>query len=164
MAASQMPPDAVVHGRLADSAEYESLHPRFAKAFEFLRSHDLAALPDGRCEIDGDDIYANVMEITLAPWDADAELEVHRRYIDIHVPIDGDELAGFVHDEGHAGGADFNEKDDCVLFRDPRMSRVLIRKGEFAIFRPNSDAHAPGKTCGEPCRRRKLVVKVRNAF
>ena len=151
----------MVCGALADSAKYAGLHPRFAKAFEFLRSQDLAALPLGRNEIDGDDLFANVMEATLEPWNPDAKLEVHRHYFDIHVPVDGDEVLGFLHDEEHAKSADFNEKDDYVLFQAPGMAKVTLKKGEFAIFWPNFAAHAPCKTDGEPCKRRKLVVKVR---
>ena len=151
----------MAHGSLADSEKHAHLHPRFAKAIEFLRSHDLAALPLGRNEIDGDDIYANVMDVTLNTWDPDAKLEIHRRYFDIHVPVDGDEMIGYLYDTEHANDADFNVADDYVLFQSPGMSKVVVKKGEFAIFYPNCGAHAPNKTEGAPCKHRKIVVKVR---
>lgn len=154
-------PIGMVHGVLADSEKYEALHPRFGKAFAFLRSHDLAKLPLGRNEIDGDDIYANVMDVTLKTWDSEAKLEVHRQYFDIHVPITGDEVNGFVYDAEHSKADNFNVADDYVLFQNPKMAKFAVKKGEFVIFYPNGGAHAPNKTEVVPCKHRKLVVKVR---
>ena len=153
----------MVRGTIADSAKYEGLHPRFRKAFEFLRSHDLAKLPLGRNEIDGNDIFANVMDVTLATWDPQAKLEVHRKYFDIHVPISGDEVDGFIYDEENtkANAAAFDVEKDYVLFQNPKMSKISLKKGEFAIFYPPYGAHAPNKTEGAPRKHRKLVVKVR---
>jgi YhcH/YjgK/YiaL family protein len=154
---------AMVRGSLADSAKYERLHPRFAKAFEFLRTHELDKLPLGRNEIDGDDVYANVMDVTLGTWDANAKLEVHRQYIDIHVPISGDEVDGFIRDEDgvRAAASRFDVEKDYALFRNPKMEKVTVKKGEFAAFFPPFGAHAPNQTDGSPRRHRKLVVKVR---
>lgn len=154
---------AMVCGTIADSAKYERLHPRFGKAFEFLRSHDLAKLPLGRNEIDGDDVYANVMDVTLDTWDPNAKLEVHRQYIDIHVPISGDEVDGFIRDEDgvRAAASHFDVEKDYALFENPKMEKVAVRKGGFAAFFPPFGAHAPNKTEGAPRKHRKLVVKVR---
>ena len=60
---------AHVFGRVADSAKYESLHPRFAQAFAFMRRPDLAQLPCGRYEIDGKNCWAMVQEAKLKPFD-----------------------------------------------------------------------------------------------
>ena len=151
----------MVRGAIADSAKYEALHPRFGKAFAFLREHDLSKLPLGRNEIDGDDVYANVMDVTLGAWDPDAKLEIHRKYFDIHVPVTGDEVDGFAYDTEHAKAADFNVAADYVLFRNTQMSKMSVKKGEFVIFYPNIGAHAPNKTDSAPHKHRKIVVKVK---
>ena len=153
-------PIGMVHGTLADSKKYEALHPRFGKVFEFLRSHDLAKLPLGRHEIDGNDVYVNVSDAKLKTWDPDARLEVHRKYFDIHVPIGGEEVNGFIYDEDCAKVPDFNVADDYALFRNSKMSKVSVKKGEFVIFYPNCGAHAPNKTEGAPRIQRKIVAKI----
>ena len=153
-------PIGMVHGTLADSKKYEALHPRFGKVFEFLRSHDLAKLPLGRHEIDGNDVYVNVSDAKLKTWDPDARLEVHRKYFDIHVPIGGEEVNGFIYDEDCAKVPDFNVADDYALFRNSKMSKVSVKKGEFVIFYPNCGAHAPNKTEGAPRIQRKIIAKV----
>lgn len=154
-------PIGMVRGFLAASEKYEALHPRFGKAFAFLRSHDLAKLPSGRHAIDGDDVYANVSDAALKTWDPDAKLEVHRKYFDIHVPVSGEEVSGFVYNAERAKAADFNVADDYALFQNPKMAKVAVKKGEFVIFYPNCGAHAPNKTEGAPRIHRKIVLKVR---
>ena len=42
---------------LENTDRYECVHPRFKAAFHFLRNTNLAALPDGRFEIDGDRLF-----------------------------------------------------------------------------------------------------------
>jgi len=148
-------------GTIANSQKYENLHPRFKKAFDWLRTHDLAKLPLGRNAIDGDDIYANVMDVDLAPYDAGAKLGAHRAYIDIHVPVDGEEVCGYVYDRQAEAASDFNVADDYCLFKNPKMRAVALKPGEFAAFIPPCGAHAPNMTAGEARKHRKLVVKVR---
>ena len=47
--------------------KYNYLDPKFKKAFEFLRTADLAALPLGNTPIDGDEVFANVQAYTTQP-------------------------------------------------------------------------------------------------
>ena len=148
-------------GTIANSQKYEALHPRFGKAFAWLRTTDLAALKPGRHVIDGDDIYANVMEVDLKPYDVAAKLEAHRAFIDIHVPISAAETCGYVYDRTAETAADFNVGDDYCLFRNPKMRPIVLKPGDFAAFIPPVGAHAPNMTDGASRRQKKLVVKVR---
>jgi YhcH/YjgK/YiaL family protein len=154
---------SMYRGTIAKSRNFENLHPRLKKAFAFLRETDLAALPLGRTTIDGDDIFANVMEPTLGKYGPDAKLEAHRRYIDIQTPLTGEETLGYIYDKAgvDARASEFNVNDDYVLYRNPAMRQITLRPGEFVAFLPPYGAHAPGRTLGEPRKIRKVVVKVR---
>ena len=66
---------------LENRARYYALNPRLEKAFDYLLSTDLGALPAGRHAIDGDDVFINVMDVDLKR-PADAKLEIHDRYLD----------------------------------------------------------------------------------
>ena len=154
-------PIGEVNGKIADGERYVGLNPRFAKAFAWLQTTDLAALGLGRHEIDGDDVYANVMEVELKRWSADATLEAHHAYIDVHVPISGEETVGYAYDERCRTAADFNVKDDYCLVKNAKMRPITLKPGEFAAFFPPCGAHAPNQIFGESRRHKKLVVKVR---
>ena len=73
---------------------YEALNPHFAKVVEFLQNNRLESLPLGRNEICGDLVYANVMDAQPKTKE-EAFIEVHRRYIDIQIPISSHELMGY---------------------------------------------------------------------
>lgn len=148
-----------VTGKIAQCEVHENLHPRFAKAFAFLKRTDLAELKPGRYEIDGDNCWASVAEADLvAP--AERKLEAHRKYIDIQSPITGPELMGFAVMDDKAKALPFNTEKDYVLYEGKSEPHV-INPGEYAIFFPPLGAHAPACVApGGPSKIRKVVVKV----
>ena len=80
----------MIFDSLKNSGLYCSLHPRLARAFELIGSTDWTAVEPGIHELDGRDIYVNVMDVDLKRK-PDAKLEVHNEYIDIQVLISGRE-------------------------------------------------------------------------
>ena len=143
-------------GTLDDSGRVERTHPLLAKVFAFLREHDLAALPLGRTDIDGDRAYVTVEEVTGRSAE-EAAYERHDCHTDIQLPITGEEGYGWkpgrdLRDEA----APYDRRRDIVFYRE-RVDRVFrLRPGEFAVFFPE-DGHAPCIDCGTL---RKAVVKV----
>ncbi len=153
--------DEKIHivGKLAESERYCSLNPLFAKAFAFLNRSDLAGLPPGKHEIDGDRCWANLMEVDLKPAES-CRLEAHRRYIDIQAPVTGAESIGLARMDEASLALPFDAEGDYVLY-DGKFESVTLEPGDFAIFFPPLGAHAPcGRVAGGPERIRKVVVKV----
>jgi len=145
-------------GKIAESDRYLELNPLFGKAFAFLKRADLAELPPGRQEIDGDRCWANVIDATLKP-SGECKLEAHHRFIDIQAPLTGPETIGIADMDDAARALPFNEKDDYVLY-EGASEPVTLQPGDFAIFMPFG-AHAPcGRAPGGPTNIRKVVVKV----
>ena len=67
---------------------YRGLHPNLDTAIDYLVTHDLAALPLGRTEVDGDKVFINLMDATLHP-DAGYHPEYHKLYADLQVDFTG---------------------------------------------------------------------------
>ena len=150
-----------IKGSLSDTSAFEARDPRFAKAFEFLRRPDLAELPDGRYEIDGDEIFAMVSSPALKPYGT-GKTESHRKYIDIHYPINGREVIG-LHTLTEAELAlPFDTEKDFVLF-DSETEPVEIGPGEFLVCYPPLDGHAPCGTRENPIPQgyRKVCLKIK---
>ena len=76
----------MIFDSLKNSALYYPVSPRLEKAFGFIASTDWETMEPGIHELDGKDIYVNVMEPELKK-PADAKLEIHDAYIDIQVLI-----------------------------------------------------------------------------
>ena len=62
---------------------YRGLHPNLDTAIDYLLTHDLAALPLGRTEVDGDKVFINLMDATLHP-DAGYHPEYRQRGLGLH--------------------------------------------------------------------------------
>ena len=139
----------------ARGAVYAALHPAFAKAFAWLRDTDLAGLPDGRIELDGDRLYVLVMTVDGRGRDG-AKLEAHRRYIDIQAVVSGEDVMGWSPLAACRQPLPFDATKDVGLFSDVSASWVLVPQGSFALFFPE-DVHAPLAGTGKV---KKAVVKV----
>ncbi len=146
----------MILANLSDAWRYEGMHPLFSRVFEYVRATDFSAVPTGRIELDGDRLFINVCETELVPAEIQ-KLEVHRSYIDIHVPLLQTETIGWKHlsDLG-ASEAPFDEEGDFALYADTQVVHIPVQPGQFLAVWPE-DAHAPLIGQGH---QRKLIVKV----
>ena len=147
----------MIFDSLKNYARYENVHPRMKRAFEFLAATDWTAMEPGIHEIEGRDIYANVMERELKKK-GDAKLEVHDAYIDIQLLVTGEaETFGWSErkDLRQPQGA-FNAEKDIQFFEDEPQTYYTMRPGQFSVLFPE-DGHAP--MVGEGVVR-KVIVKV----
>ena len=148
----------MIFDSLKNSALYYSLNPRLEKAFGFIASTDWEKMEPGIHELDGKDIYVNVMDTELKK-PADAKLEIHNAYPDIQVLVRGErETFGWSERavlSKPLGG--FDAEKDIQLFDDEPQTCYTIRPGQFTILMPE-DGHAPMVGEGSI---RKIIVKVR---
>jgi YhcH/YjgK/YiaL family protein len=141
---------------LADSAQYESLHPLFHQAFEYVKQNDLAQAPAGKIVLDGDRLFISVSDVTGKIAD-EAKLESHAKYIDIQIPLTASETIGFLPACECKNSPDgYNAAKDITFFTDKPSAYVQVKPGQFVVFFPH-DGHAP---CIGEGAIRKLVVKV----
>src|SRR5215204_2899068 len=142
---------------LDNADKYISLHPRFAKAFEFIKSQNLETLEPGKFEIDGKDLHAAV-SLKDGVTRATGKAEAHNNYIEIQVcPSRKEELAWKPRRKSVSPKEPYNAEKDVTFFNDEMDTYFHLSAGQFAIFYPE-DVHAP--MIGEgPVK--KLVVKVK---
>ena len=141
---------------IADLSRYEGVNPHFKVAFNFLQNTDLSALPIGKIELDGSKVFVKVMNSKLVAAE-DAKLEVHNNYLDIQVPVSGEETYGWIkRSDMVAPKADFDTVKDVQFYTDKPTAYVKAVPGEVAFFFPE-DGHAPQIGNGEIL---KVVVKV----
>lgn len=143
--------------KIQKSLMYENLHPRFAKAFDFIRKTDFSKLVDGKYEIDGDNVFALVQEYNTKDREV-AKLEGHRKYIDIQYIHSGVELIGVAPLNEQTVISENPEND--FAFYEGDGSFMKLESEMFAVFFPH-DLHMPGIKLTELTIVKKVVVKVR---
>jgi biofilm protein TabA len=148
---------AMLIDRLSNTSTALLLPARLQRALDYLRVTDMAAVPLGRHELDGDRIFALVQEYMTRPAD-DCKWEAHRKYIDVQHVVRGVERMGYtpIADTRVREAYDI---DRDVAFFDPGGDYVTVREGMFTVFWPH-DVHAPQCAAGSPQLVRKVVVKV----
>lgn len=147
----------MIKDSLGNAHRYDSLHPNFRSVFNILQALNLSALQNGHIELDGDYVYINIKEIK-GKIREEAKLESHKRYIDIHMPLSGEETFGIkASDTCTEPTTPFDEGKDVVLYNDKPEEWITAQVGEFIIFFPEY-GHAPDITPAD--QHQKLVVKV----
>jgi YhcH/YjgK/YiaL family protein len=143
---------------LMHAARYYGLHPLFRSAFEYLRRVPHGT-PDGRHPIDGDRLYALPKSYETVPR-TERGFEAHRRYIDIHFVLLGEEVIYHTPVERLEIREPYHEDRDIMFFREPlAASPTFLRAGDFGVYFPH-DAHKPGCLHTAPMAVRKILLKV----
>lgn len=86
----------MIIANITDREHYYSLHPKMKQLWDYILTHDLANSPTGRINIDGDRLFVNVDDSEMSPKE-ERPLEVHRRYIDVQIPLTASEKIGRAH-------------------------------------------------------------------
>ena len=137
--------------------------PAIQRALRYLREHDIAHMAPGRYAIEGDNMFAVVVDVDLAEPDA-VKPEAHRTYIDIQFwPEHVTRFGTFPLTDASVVSEAKPDQDVWYYRAEADESFLIGRPNSFAIFFP-SDVHRPDLCVGTPQRIRKCVVKVNTAM
>ena len=141
---------------LSQSSRYAALHPLFPRVFEYIRNTDLLLLAPGNYPIVGEELFA-IVEHVPGRTRVEAQLECHRRYIDIQLVLEGlDEMGWKALADCSEPVADYSAEKDIQFFYDVPASWIATPPNSFCIFFPE-DAHAPLVSTGNI---RKVIFKI----
>lgn len=141
-------------------ASYRGLSKNFAVAVDFLMNTDLEALQTGKIEIDGKEVYANVLEYVTVPWH-EAKYESHEHYSDIQYMIAGSEAMTYAPKAELIPNGEYDPAKDVSFYtNDIRGIDFAATAGYYCIFLPQ-DGHKPKPMNGVPAPVKKIVVKVK---
>lgn len=142
---------------LENSCLLEKLNPYLAKVFDFIKKHDLAAMPVGKIEIDGENAWISIDEV-MGRNKENARLETHDKYLDVQILLRGIEYYGWKPRSKMVREIEsYNAMKDITFYEDEPQFYFTLAPGEFVIFLPG-DGHAP---CIGEGQIKKAVAKVR---
>jgi len=143
---------------LANASKYFSLHPSFAKAFDYINQNNVATLADGIYETpEGLKVIVNTGMGKTAQASL-AKFECHDKNIDIQLCVKGLEtMAWKPREKCLTPNGEYNPDKDVRFFSDAPDMSFQLTDGQFAVFFPE-DVHAPMIGDGEI---KKVVIKVK---
>ncbi len=144
-------------GKLSNTKRAELLHPALKVLFDFIKSTDFNKLPLGKITVDEDRVFVMNLDISGVSQD-DQPLEMHRKYIDVHILLRGNEKIGWKPlDEISHYTKEYEDEGDCALSDDAPRFYVELHPGDYCIVFPE-DPHAPAISSHSI---RKLIGKVK---
>jgi len=128
---------------IQNASKYFSVHPLFAKAFEFIQQTDLANVADGKSDITEGlkAIFSNAPGKTTET--SVAKFECHNYNIDIQLCIKGVETIGWKPREKcitENGG--YNPEKEVQLYKEQTDKYFQLTDRQFSNIFPE-DVHAP---------------------
>lgn len=146
----------MIKDKLEYSETYYKISDNIKIGFEWLKSQDTDNLEDGRYQIVGDKVYANVQ--TYETKD-NADYEAHKKYIDIQYVVKGNELIGVCDVNDCVTCKEYDEEKDIEFLKCKKDDKYQhLEEGEFLVLFP-TDAHKPSISPKNKTEVKKIVVK-----
>ncbi|MFI3250661.1 MAG: YhcH/YjgK/YiaL family protein [Eubacteriales bacterium] len=138
---------------LEHADKYNGILADYKKTMDFALT--LKDSPTGRYECGNSYVMVQEMETKLPK---DKEYELHRKYADVHIVLEGEEVFGYEEISKLSPSGDYNPEKD-MQFLGGVGQFVTLTPGMFLVTLPQ-DGHKPGCCAKSPSKLRKLVVKI----
>ncbi len=149
----------MIFDSLDNAKQYCALNNKLKKGFDFLLNSDLKNLKEGKYEIEGQEIFANIQTLTTKEK-SEQKWEVHRKYIDIQYLIHGHECMGYgILKDFQTKVTEYDKEKDIEFLEGEVYNYINLKEGDFVIFFPN-DVHAPMLYDKQPKNIKKVIVKI----
>ena len=102
----------MIYTEIKNIGRYRGIDEHLDKAIDYLCTHPLDGLEAGHYDIDGNLVYMNVFDYETIP-EKGAFFEAHKKYADIHMTVEGEEIVG-VSDMSKVSVKSFDEEKDLI--------------------------------------------------
>lgn len=142
--------------------KYTGLSPLLARVVDFVSSHVLENMPEGKHEVEGEDVWVSIQ--TARPRSREqAPLEVHREMMDIQIPLEGKEEQGFLPlSRATVLSASYDARADISFLSLLPQEYIMVSHGQFVLYLPG-EGHAPGIS-ENPFKKAVFKVKYQNTL
>ena len=148
----------MIYAKNADALAYRGILPNLDLALEHITPEFLASLRDNqRVELKGDLVYCTRFTYETIPQE-ESFFEAHRRYLDIHIMVEGEERVDMNRPED-LKLTDAQEGNDFYAYQGESWHSTVLKPGEFLVVFPG-DAHRIKVQVDGPKTVSKAVFKV----
>jgi YhcH/YjgK/YiaL family protein len=147
----------LIIGRINDLIDSHVLTEKIVSYLQLLSKMDFTSYTAGRHEIDQDlFFFLNEFETKES---ADCFWEAHRKNLDFHFILEGEENIAVDHITNQKVKVEYNAEKDAVFLEGDVKSVIRMTPGDVMICFPE-DSHMTGILAGAKQKVRKVVLKV----
>ncbi|MDY3001595.1 YhcH/YjgK/YiaL family protein [Romboutsia timonensis] len=147
----------MIFGNINHEKTYSNLDKDLLTCFEYAKNNELVSFEKGSYEIDGKDIFVNIVGYDTCE-NEDRFWEAHKKYIDVHLMLDGRERIDLNFIE-NLTQKEYEEEGDFLSLDGEPNSHVALSKDDFLVCYPE-DAHMTALKVVEKENIKKAIFKV----
>jgi biofilm protein TabA len=134
------------------------------RGLEYIRATDFSGLDLGKYEIEGEQMFALLQEVTTKRWEQQRP-ESHRSFIDIQYLIEGEEVIRVspLSENAIVSEEAFEARDIAFYEKVDNENSLLLQPGDFTVFYP-TDIHRPCCSPSQDKKIRKVVIKIHKSL
>lgn len=149
----------MIYGEIKDIMTYKGLSANLDRAIDYIYQGKYKNNNFGKNEIEGDTIYFNCPEKAITRDKNGLELEYHKRYIDIHIVLEGEESIGYSAFDSIVETKEFDMENDYALMKGDIQTEFYLDKEKFLIIFPY-EPHIALLRVGHEKEIKKVIFKV----
>lgn len=149
----------MIYAELNNIKTYKGINKNLDKAIDFIVEKKYLNANFGKNIVDGDKIYFDYPEKVTTRENIDLELEYHKKYIDIHIVLEGEEVIGYTPFEDCFETQKYNIEKDIAFMKGNLQAELILNGKNFLIVFPE-EPHLPLLSVDKVKEIKKLVFKI----
>ena len=150
----------MIYGEIKDLNQYKGISKNLDKAIEYILNEEYKKGIPGKNIIDGDNLYFNYPDCAITKEVKEGFLEGHKKYIDIHIVISGEENLGYTPRSEVKVKKEYDSEKDYDHLDGEIEVIYKMTKDRFILFFP-LEPHMPCLKVGEKKKIKKAVYKIK---
>ena len=131
----------MIYCKLTDLVNYSLYSENMKKAIDYIMTHDLSVLPMGKTIVNGEKVFINKSSPETKESDLQ-QYEVHHKYIDIQIDLEGDEKL-YIKNDNMICTCEYEEKYDYSLFKASEPDVIVNLNKEHCVICFPNEVHMP---------------------
>ena len=150
----------MIYDELKNIKTYKGINKNLDKAIDFIVEKKYLNADFGKNIVDDDKIFFDYPEKVSTRENIDLELEYHKKYIDIHIVLEEEEIIGYAPFEDCIETQKYNIEKDIAFMKGKNQAEFILNGKNFLIVFPN-EPHLPLLSVGKVKEIKKVVFKIK---
>lgn len=150
----------MIYGEIKKIESYKGISKNLDRAIEAILNGEYKKGNVGKNVIDGDNVYFNQPDSPMTKEVEDGFIENHRKYIDIHVVLEGEEKIGYISNTDVKLTKEYDEAGDYELYEGRLENLFYLNPEKFIVLFPGEPHMALIKGGDKTAKVRKVIFKV----
>ncbi|MHD0318212.1 NanQ anomerase/TabA/YiaL family protein [Fusobacterium sp. THCT1E2] len=127
----------MIYGEIKDLNQYKGISKNLDRAIEYILNEEHKKGIPGKNIIDGDNLYFNYPDCAITKEAKEGFFEGHKKYIDIHIVISGEENLGYTPRSEVKVKKEYDSEGDYELYEGTLKNIFHVTEDRFIMFFPD---------------------------